>query len=294
MEIRQLTSFVAVADTGSMTKAAQRCHITQSAVSQHIKSLEDETKVILFDRNKKAIKLTDAGKLLLHRARNIVREERETKEELAGSIGNLCGELRIGVGCFIAPYIRRAAIVMMKRYPNVRIHVHFEQSNVLNRMLRDGDIDLAFTMNEAYPYEGIESMVAIPFHLSAIMPKTHWLAEKEVIPFDDLMKCRVIMPDVGERVFGTIQRYTSHDISRLDVAAIVNEASEALMALEPTGYVTFLPSEYANGSTKLVAKPIAGLMMELTSNAHWMREATLKASAKAFLDIVRGLNQKET
>lgn len=287
MEIRQLTSLVAIADTGSMTKAAQQCHVTQSAISQHIKALEEEVGTNLFDRTKNGLVITDAGRLLIQRARVILKEERECREEISGTLGHLCGELRIGVGSFIAPYIRRAALVMMEKYPNVRLHVHFEQANVLNRMLRDGDIDLAFTMNEAYHYEGIESTEAIPFHLSAIMPKTHWLAEKNVVTYDDLMKCRVVMPDVGERVFGTIQRYTSYDISRFDVAAIVNEASEALMVLDDVQYVTFLPSEYANGSTKLVAKPIAGLMMELMSNAHWMRDRSIKASANAFLEIIK-------
>lgn len=60
MELRQLISFVAVADTGSMSNAAIRCHVTQGAISHHIKSLEDELETVLIDRRSKETLLTES------------------------------------------------------------------------------------------------------------------------------------------------------------------------------------------------------------------------------------------
>ena len=58
----------------------------------------------------------------------------------------ITGELRIGVGSFIAPYIRRTDMIFMERYPNVKINVEFSKVCRLNQMLREHKIDLAFTM----------------------------------------------------------------------------------------------------------------------------------------------------
>lgn len=286
MELRHLHSFVAVAETKSMSVAATRCNTNQSSVSRHIKAIESELRVTLFDRKSKEVKLTEEGEQFLAHARIMIKDEAEMCDAIASMSGELCGELRIGVGSFIEPYIRRAAVAFMRKYPKVLLRVNFDSAAVLNKMLRHEDIDLAFTMNVPYHYEGITYKPCIPFHLSCIMPKTNPLAQKESVTFDDLMGCRIIMPDVGERVFQTFQRYTPFDLSKLPVVAIVGNPSAVLMVLDELDAITFLPSDYTITSQRLVAKPIETLDMELMSNAHWLSSTPIKASAKAFLEEI--------
>lgn len=286
MELKHIITFVTVADTGSMTVAATRCNISQSATTKHIKMLEDELGVQLFERKKKEVQITEVGRIFLKRARSIIKEAKDGKEDIDSYKGHLCGELRIGVGSFIEPYIRKAAVSFMRKYPDVLLHVQFDHASVLNKMLREEELDLAFTMNESYHYEGIESKATIPFYLSVIMSKRNKLADKDIVTFDDLMHSRIIMPDVGERVFQTIQKYTHNDISKLPVTAIVSNPSAALMVLDELDAITFLPSDYTITSQKLVAKPIETLDMELMSNAHWLKDKPLKASAREFLNII--------
>lgn len=288
MEIKQLQLFITVANTGSVTVAARRCNIAKSSVSRQIAALEEELGEPLFDKNNV---LTEIGKKFLTRANNIIKEVQESKNELEAMKGNVCGELHIGVGSFIAPYIRKASVIFLKRYPNVVLHAQFDHAHVLNKMLHDNQLDLAFTMNTAYHYEEITSKPSIPFTLSAIMSRNHALADKEYVTFDDLMQCKIIMPDVGERVFQAVQRYTPFEISRLPVSCIVSSASEALSVLDELDMITFLPSEYIISSHDLVAKPIATLDMQLTSNAHWKKGVPLKESAKRFLDIIREITE---
>lgn len=292
MELKQLISFVSVADTKSMKAASLRCSISISAVSKHIKALEDELGVVLFERKKNEILVTESGADFLPHARNIINEAKTYGEELASKRGMLCGELRIGIGQFITPYIRAAAIEFMRRHPKVLIKATFDRAEVLNKMLRAGELDIAFTMNTAYHNEGIVSKPCIPFRLSAIMSKKHDLADKEVVTFEDLMQCRIVMPDCGERVFQTFQKYMPHDLSKLPVSCIVTNASEALLILDDMDMVTFLPSQYINTSRNLVAKPIESLERELMSNAHWLKEVPLKASAKEFLKILEEIQSK--
>lgn len=150
MELRHLRSFVYVAETLSFSIAATRCCVTQSAISQHIKALEDELRCKLLIRTSHSIMLTESGEALLPRAKEILKQTDDCKEQINALNNCLVGELRIGVGSFIAPYIRMAALIFMERYPNVRINAEFTKATSLNHLLRSHSLDLAFTLNTAY------------------------------------------------------------------------------------------------------------------------------------------------
>lgn len=286
MELRQLITFATVAETGNMTAAAMRLSITQAAVSHQIKALERDMRVKLFDRHSKDVVLTEEGKCFLESAKDMIRIAEDSRDRLESMNGHICGRLNIGVGSFIAPYIRRAAVEFIKKYPDVQLKVQFDNADVLNELLRSEKLDLAFTMNFSYHFEGIVSKPCVPFKLSAIMSKRNELANKEFVTYEDLMKCKIVMPDVGERVFQTFQRYTPYDLSKFNVPLISSNPAEALMVIDQLNFVTFLPSDYVITSQMLVSKPIKSLEMELNSNVHWLKDKTLKASAKAFLEIV--------
>ena len=199
----------------------------------------------------------------------------------------MTGELRIGVGSFIAPYIRVAALLFMERYPHVRINAEFTKATSLNRLLRDHTIDLAFSMNTAYKNEGIKTQPCIPFHIYAIMRKTHPLTKLDKVSYQDLLRHGVIMPDVGDRVFNTLQQYITYDLNKLNVKCIVSDPDEDLAIIEETPWVTFMPKLYLKNHPTLIAKPIVGLENELMSNAHWMKDVPMKLSVQTFLDIIQ-------
>lgn len=293
MELRHLISFVAVADTGNISNAAKRCSLTQSAVSHHMKALEKEVGAILFERKKKGdIVLTESGKAVVRHARNIIKEDKECLEEVSSINGHICGELIIGVGSFIAPYLRKVAEEFMRKYPDVLLKAEFCDAQTLNSKLKDRKLDLAYTMNTAYHYEGIVSTPCVPFKLSAIMSKKHWLAEKDCVTYEDLMKCGIVMPDCGERVFNTFQKYIDKDLSKLPVRNINTNAGEALNIIEDMNFVTFMPADNVENYKNLVAKPIEGLDMELHSNVHWLKDIPLKESAKKFLEIIKEITDE--
>ncbi|MBQ0121181.1 MAG: LysR family transcriptional regulator [Bacteroidales bacterium] len=287
MELKHLRSFVMVADTSSFSIAATRCYTTQPAISQHIKALEEELDCQLIIRTSHDVTLTENGEALLPRAKEILKQTEDCKEHIHALNNCITGELRLGVGQFIAPYIRHAALIFMERYPNVRINAEFGKACRLNQMLREHKIDMAFTMNTPYKEEGIDHMPAIPFKICTIMGDTHPLAKKEKLTFDELLKHNVIMPDIGERVFHTIQKYMKEDLAQLKVKAIVNSASEALNVLEDGHLITFLPKLYIKNFPTLTSRPVVGLDQEMMSNAHWMKDVPLKRSAELFLDIIR-------
>ena len=287
MELRHLKSFIYVAENLSFTLAATRCFITQSAISQHIKALENELQCKLLIRTSHDITLTDSGEELYIRAKEIVRQSEDCKEHIRSLNNCMTGDLRIGVGSFIAPYIRVAALLFMERYPHVRINAEFTKATSLNRLLRDHTIDLAFSMNTAYKNEGIKTQPCIPFHIYAIMRKTHPLTKLDKVSYQDLLRHGVIMPDVGDRVFNTLQQYITYDLNKLNVKCIVSDPDEDLAIIEETPWVTFMPKLYLKNHPTLIAKPIVGLENELMSNAHWMKDVPMKLSVQTFLDIIQ-------
>ena len=135
MELRHLRSFVFVAETKSFSTAATRCCVTQSAVSQHIRALEDELGCKLLIRTSHDIMLTERGTTLLPRAKEILRQTEDCKEQINALNNCMTGELRIGGGSFIAPYIRMAALIYMDRYPKDSNNDDYTKTNHLNQAL---------------------------------------------------------------------------------------------------------------------------------------------------------------
>lgn len=287
MELRHLRSFVYVAETLSFSVAASYCCVTQSAVSQHIKALEEELGCKLLIRTSHDIMLTESGETLLPRAKEILKQTEDCKEHIHALNNCITGELHIGIGSFIAPYVRVAALTFMKRYPNVRINADFNKAHILNRSLRSHSIDLAFTMNTAYKHEGIESLPCIPFRVYAIMRNTNPLAHKSKVSYEDLLKFPVIMPDVGEREFDTCQQYIQRDLKKLNTKCVISDPDEALAVIEETQRITFAPKLYLKNHPTLVAKPIVSLEKKLMSNAHYMQDVPIKRSAQLLLDIIK-------
>lgn len=287
MEFRHLRSFVFIAETKSFSIAASRCCLTQSAVSQHVRMLESELGCKLLIRTSHDIMLTESGQALLPHAKDILKQAEDCKEHLKALNNCMSGELRIGVGSFIAPYVRMAALIFMERYPNVRINADFTKAHILNQSLRAHMLDIAFTMNMAYSYEGIDSCPCIPFRVYAIMRDTHPLAALQKVSYEDLLKYPIIMPDVGERVFETCQQYIQRDLNKLNIKCVISDPDEALASVEETKYVTFMPKLYLRNHPSLVARPILGLEQQLMSNAHWMRDVPKKRAVQLFLDIIK-------
>ena len=105
MTIIQLEYLLAVANCGSFSLAAEHCFVTQPSLSMQIKSLEEELGVVLLDRSKKPVIATEAGEVVLERARETLRAYENIRESVAELKGEVAGRLRLGVIPTIAPYL---------------------------------------------------------------------------------------------------------------------------------------------------------------------------------------------
>jgi len=140
----RLRVFHTVASLLNFTKAAGVLHVTQPAVTKHIKELEQEYKVTLFDRQPNALALTEAGQLLYRHATNIMEQYEVLEFDMNALHHRLVGDLRLGASTTIAQYILGPILAAFhQRYPDVQVHVASENSNNILQLLLDKSIDMA-------------------------------------------------------------------------------------------------------------------------------------------------------
>lgn len=145
MELYQLRAFAAVADAGQLTRAAERLHLSQPALSAQIKALEDELEVRLFERTPSGMQPTRAGRGLLAHAQKVLAAAEAMRREARAVRGEVAGRLRIGT--LSDPQFIRLGDVLgrtVERYPLLELELHHEVTGVAFEAVRDGTLDASF------------------------------------------------------------------------------------------------------------------------------------------------------
>src|SRR5437879_713141 len=144
MNLHHLRLFAAVADHGGFTKAASALNLSQPAISKSLKELEGELNLTLIDRSGRDIRLTDAGRALHGRARELFGVERIAERELRELRGLKRGILRIGASTTIATYMLPPVLGRFHlRHPGVRIQASSANTRAVLRMLLESRVDVA-------------------------------------------------------------------------------------------------------------------------------------------------------
>jgi DNA-binding transcriptional LysR family regulator len=170
MEIYQLRSFAAVAEMGHLTRAAERLHISQPALSSQIKALEDELGLALFERTPAGMALTSAGRRLLSQAQSVLSAAQALRH-VAGTLrGELAGTIRLGT-LADPEFIRIGDLLSlaMRKHPLIRIELQHEVSGAAFEAVADGELDASFYYGETthpavnrFPLREIAYRVAAP------------------------------------------------------------------------------------------------------------------------------------
>jgi len=145
MELYQLRTFAAVADAGHLTRAAERLHISQPAVSAQVKALEDELGVALFERTPNGMVLTPPGKRLLGHAEKVLAAAQDLKHEARVLTGAVAGRLRVGTVADPG-FIRLGEFLnhAVDLHPLLELDVHQEVTGTAFEMVRSGELDASF------------------------------------------------------------------------------------------------------------------------------------------------------
>lgn len=214
MELRQLRYFVAVACTGSFSRGADRCQVSQPSLSQQIAKLEGSLKQRLFERTGRRVLLTDSGRLLLERAEAILAavDDAERKLRESDTLGG--GQVTLGALPTIAPYLLpRILKRFMSKFPGVEITVHEDVTRHLLDGIAAGDLDLALI---ALPVPDerlhVEPLLTEPLYLA--LPPGHRLVKRRRITLNDLGPERFILLNemhcLGEQILSFCRANECH------------------------------------------------------------------------------------
>jgi len=197
LTLRQLEYVVAVADVLGFRKAAERCHVSQPALSAQIQQLEDVLGVKLFERDKRRVLLTQAGEELVSRARRVLTEAGDILSAASRLSDPFAGPLQLGVIPTVAPYVLPEVIpAVTKQYPRMRLRLREEKTELLVRGLEEGRLDAALVALD--PELGdVEQAVIAEDAFVVALPPGHPLAKKKQVQLRDLDAENVLLLEDG-------------------------------------------------------------------------------------------------
>jgi DNA-binding transcriptional LysR family regulator len=168
MEIRELRAFVAVVENSGLSAAARRLHISQSALSQTVQSLERQLGVKLLERDHAGARPTDAGKVLLREARSLIVQHDRAVALLAGPDAP-AAVLRIGVPLeFPADVLPTAFAKLASSHPNTRLEIQHSASAAQVPALRSGDLDLGLVRDRPHD-PALDAVLAVDEAIGVVL-----------------------------------------------------------------------------------------------------------------------------
>lgn len=290
MDLRHLRHFVAVAEELHFTRASVRLAIEQSPLSRSIRSLEQRLGVELFERTKRATKLTPAGKRLLVHARALLAAADEARINVQAWAADSIGHLRIGV-CDGVPLPRLARLLtaLRQEHPNICVHVHEVSMAQKLHDLRGGFLDAALSPESGYG-KGIVAEAIWQDSPVAVVPSNHPLAERERINLlevvsEPLVLCR---PDTGlgrQSQIEQLVRAVTPTPNIVDQANTLSMQVMMVFAGYGIGIATAAQLE-ALGASDLALRPLLGAPSTVKT---WMmvREEASSEPLSRFIDIAR-------
>lgn len=207
MHLHQLKYFVSIVETGSVTKAAERCHISQPSISQQLNKLEAGVGKKLFSRVKGKLILTDAGQVMFEQARKILANVEEAKRRVGDVDDTSGGAVAIGILPTLAPFILpRTLLALSQKYPDAMVTVREEISEAIVDAAGRGELDILI---EVLPFDesnlNVEPLFSDEFRVA--VHQDNPLAKLDMLPIDALDGMSFILLEDIHCLARQIQQY---------------------------------------------------------------------------------------
>lgn len=287
MDTQALAAFIEVADSASFTRAAERLHLSQPAISKRLKSLEDQIGQRLFDRVGRTVLLTDAGQALLPYARRVLQTVEDGRRALSQLSHTVSGRLSIGTSHHIGlhrlpPVLKR----FVTDYPDVDLDLHFMDSEDACEAVLAGKLELGIVTLPLQPLPNLDRGRIWPDPLAVVVAPSHPLATRRRLALEDLAQHPAVLPDEDT--------YT-HRIIRAELQArgveprvrLATNYLETLKMLAAIGLGwSVLPESMIDRS--VVALPVAGFAPR--RDLGWVRHTgrAVSGPARALLGLLKG------
>jgi DNA-binding transcriptional LysR family regulator len=286
MDAQGLSAFIEVAESGSFSRAGDKLHLSQPAISKRIAALEASLATALFDRIGRRIALTDAGRALLPHAKQVMHEIEDARRALSMLNGRVGGRLSVGtshhIGLHRLPPVLRA---FTKKFPEVDLDLHFMDSEDACEAVVTGKLELGIVTLPLQPIPNLEVRRVWRDPLAVVVSPSHPLASKRRPRLTDLAGFPAVLPDEQTYTHRIVTAaLQAHGVSpRIRLATNYLETLKMLAAIG-LGW-SVLPRSMLDDTLVALSLPQLKLSREL--GAVWHSRRTRSGAATAFLALLK-------
>lgn len=293
MELRQLRYFTNVVELMSFSDAAKKLYISQSTLSQQIKQLEEELKVLFFNRNGKHISLTEAGALFYQYAKDCIQKSKDAVNALE-DLGDLkVGEIRIGITYALRKVIVEPLVKFHKRYPKIKITVDYGSSNEMVEKLQRNEIDMLITFDLNVEQPAFQMKKLFETNVCFIVAKNSPLAKYRSISIEEISRYELIIQNQGfntsEFIYAAFQK---RGIKPNIIMEINDNPTLKELVKHNVGY-SIMADVAVKNEKDLVGIPIEGKIMKRNVWAFSIKNVFVSKSIKAFYKVLEESLKKE-
>lgn len=290
--LRQLQYFVAVAEHGSVSLAAQNLSISQSAVTEALKHLEADLGVKLFDRHARGLSTTQHGHQFLRHASGILAGVSGARRAFENPGGALTGRLQLGVTSLMAGYVMSDLLAKFRRAnPEVEVTATEDSGEYLEHLLIGGELDVAVMVTTALRDRmafQTEILDVSPYRLW--MPLGHPFAAQESIALTDVAQENLILLTLDEIEEETVKLLSA--FGRRPRIAFRTRSVEAVRSLVATGAgVTLLPDlvyrPWSLEGDRIESRDVSGALPVVQVGIVWRKGSPLSPTARDFIAIAQ-------
>ncbi len=291
--IRQLQFFVAVAERGTVSGAAQALSISQSSVTEAIKELEADLNVTLFDRHPRGLTITHKGHQFLRHATKILTEISDARRSFGGQAQDRGGTLYLGVTSLVAGYVLSELLARYRRaFSSVEVHAIEDNRDYLEHLLIGGELDVAVTViSEMQDRLALQAEIVEVSPYRLWLPLGHPLASADSIALTDIASEPLIMLTIDE-----VEENTGKLLSVLGSrpqVAFRTRSVEAVRSLVATGAgVALLPDlvyrPWSLEGDRIESRDVSGALPVVQIGMVWRRGSGLSQNARDFIGIAQG------
>lgn len=289
MDLRNLGYFTEVVRHGGFARATEAAHASQSTLSKAVAQLEDELGTRLLERERRGVRLTQAGEVVQRHALALLAGARQLRGEVEAIHDLEGGELRLGIppvgsNVLFAPLLKR----YRERYPRVRIHLLERGSRALEQAVFSGELELAATLSPHAP--GLDAQPVCDDPMLVVLPQAHarsrarrfrfaWLAQSPLILFEKGFALNELIPAACAR----------HGITLMETVRSGQVDFIVSLVAAGTG-IALLPrvAVVDRALAGCVTVPLAGPDLRWKLVLAWRSGAALSPAARAWLELVAG------
>lgn len=294
MTLSELRFVVAVAKERNFRRAAEKCFVSQPALSLAIKKLEDELGILLFERSRTDVTPTPIGEQVIAQAIRAIEEVAQIKEIAKQGNNQLSGPFRLGLIYSIGPYLLPELIPILRRIaPDMPLDIEENLTAQLENQLKNGVIDAAIL---ALPFDvpGIKTLPLYDEKYVVMVPTDHPWADREQIHAEDLAEQNVLLLNSGHCYSHQVLQ-ACPDLSRKGQVLQGNSLETIRNMVASNLGITVLPSSaaterYVNPLVKVIpfAEPVPVRRIALAWRKSYAREMAVECLADAITQIKSG------